>query len=111
MDIRYFLIVKLFGLKTGIRKRKGEAGHSTDHSLQNSFGEISIIIRNENEIVMGDDDRHLYYRLSVLKRGTGKYNEICLTTVVRFHNTWGRAYFTMIKPFHKIIVRYMLKKI
>lgn len=33
-----------------------------------------------------------------------------LTTNVRFNNRWGRAYFGIIRPFHMMVVRSMLKK-
>ena len=101
LRLRYFLIAKPFGLRTGTLKER------TDGS---DFVRMTVIHRNENEIVMGDDDKHLYYRLSVMKRHTKPLTEIALTTVVRFHNNWGRIYFAFIRPFHKIIVKSILRR-
>jgi hypothetical protein len=60
---------------------------------------------------MGDDDKHLYYRISILKRNTEKRFEVYLTTIVKFKNNWGKIYFAFIKPFHKMVVKSMLKKL
>ncbi|MDR1119950.1 MAG: DUF2867 domain-containing protein [Dysgonamonadaceae bacterium] len=27
-----------------------------------------------------------------------------LTTIVRFHNVWGKIYFLPVKPFHRLIL-------
>lgn len=91
LKIRLYLIVKPFGLSTGRQ-------------------EVPILYKNDNEIVMGENDKHLYYRVSVYKK-TGQYSEIYLTTNVKFNNRSGKVYFTFIKPFHKLVVKSMLKKI
>lgn len=88
-------IVSIFGLKTPER--------TTNSDL------IFTIIENRNEeIVMGEDDKHLNFRASVLKdesKGT-----ISLITVVHYNNVWGRIYFFPVKPFHRLIVKAGLKR-
>jgi hypothetical protein len=111
LNIRYILIVKPFGLQTGMKKQEHLVKVQDEHLYQNNFGEVSIIDKNENEIVMGDDDKHLYYRVSILKRNTEKRFEIYLTTIVKFKNNWGKVYFAFIKPFHKMVVKSMLRKL
>ena len=34
-----------------------------------------------------------------------------ITTVVKFNNRLGRLYFFFIRPFHKVIIRSMLKRV
>ncbi len=92
LKARYYLFVKPFGLSTG-RKT------------------IPIIFKNEKEIVIGEDDKHLYFRISILKYDTIIGTEIYLTTVVKFNNQWGRLYFAFIKLFHKLVCKSMLKSI
>ncbi len=91
LKIRHYLVVKPFGLSSGKQ-------------------EIPILYRNDNEIVIAENDKHLYYRVSVFKK-TGQKPEIYLTTNVKYNNNWGKIYFTFIKPFHKMVVKSMLKKI
>lgn len=92
LKLRYYLFVKPFGLATG------------EH-------EIPVISKNEDEIIVGEDDKHLYFRISTLKKGNGVEKEIFLTTVVKFHNIWGRLYFLPVGQFHKLVCRSLLKKI
>jgi hypothetical protein len=88
-------IVGVFGLKTD---PKNEA--------EKTF--FTVIENNDNEIVMGEIDRHLDFRLSIMKDKSE--GAVSLTTVVHFNNMWGRVYFFPVKPFHKIIIRTLLKK-
>lgn len=82
-------IVGVFGLKAG----KAEAS-------------FPVISQSDGEVVSGLPDKHLDFRLSVL-RGE---ETVSLTTVVRFNNALGRVYFFFIKPFHKLIIKTLLKR-
>ena len=68
--------------------------------VNTSFRE-HIIERNENEIIIGMDDRHLGFWVSIYVSDTA---ELEVRTVVRFHNCLGRIYFAGIWCFHKLIV-------
>ncbi len=72
---------------------------------------FTVINRNDNEIVTAENDKHLDFRISVLKSQQGKDANIHLTTLVKYHNFLGRFYFTLIKPFHRTIVISLLKKL
>jgi hypothetical protein len=67
-----------------------------------------IIAQNENEIIMGVNDKHLNFRVSILTDNEKSF--ISLTTIVHYNNIWGKVYFSFIKPFHKIIVRAMMRR-
>ena len=88
-------IVGIFGLKT-------------DKNTEKTDTFFSVIEKNENEIVMGEVDKHLNFRLSILKNNVE--NTISLITVVHFNNKFGNIYFFIIKPFHKIILKATLKR-
>jgi len=53
---------------------------------------------------MGEEDRHLVFRTSVLVTGIFDASFVHVTTIVRFNNIWGRFYFLPVKPFHRLIV-------
>jgi len=89
------LIVGIFGLKTDKKNKE-----------QETF--FTLIEKNENEIVAGEVDKHLNFRVSIMKNETE--NTISLTTAVHFNNVWGRIYFFPVKPFHKIITKTLLRK-
>ena len=58
----------------------------------------------EDEIILGEDDRHLDFRISVHRR-PDQPDSIGLATWVRTHNCLGETYLRMIFPFHVAIVR------
>ncbi len=60
------------------------------------------------EVILGEDDRHLDFRLSVQLTAD---DMVIATTAVRCHNLLGRAYLAAIKPFHILIVRSMLARL
>jgi hypothetical protein len=98
-------VVKIFGLRAGNNENVKEAEY---YPIGSKAGYFTVTERNANEIVMGENDRHLYFRASVLIDREQSF--IYLTTIVRFHNVWGRIYFLPVKPFHRLIVQSLLKK-
>jgi hypothetical protein len=70
--------------------------------------DFPLISQTETEVVSGLGDSHLDFRASILKDPTA--GTIALTTVVHFNNVWGRVYFLPVKPFHKIIMRTLLRR-
>ncbi len=65
-----------------------------------------VLATHLNELIVGEDDTHLDFRASVLRRDT----ELVLTTVVHCHNRLGRLYLRAILPFHRLIVRTLLAR-
>ena len=58
-----------------------------------------VVRQSADEVVLGFDDRHLDFRIVVAIAG----GFATVTTIVRWHNAWGRAYLTAIMPFHRVI--------
>ncbi|MDR3327959.1 MAG: DUF2867 domain-containing protein [Prevotellaceae bacterium] len=87
-------IVGIFGLKTGKDREDG----------QRLF---PIIEQNKNELVMGENDSHLNFRVSVLIDRENAF--VYVTTLVHYNNIWGKLYFMPVKPFHKIIMKSLIK--
>ena len=72
-----------------------------------------LIIEEDNqEAIMRKDDKHLLFYVDVFitPLTTGK-QLIEATTLVKYHNWIGKAYFFCIKPFHRIIVPLVLKQV
>lgn len=57
----------------------------------------------EHEIILGEDDRHLDFKIAV-HRDREKPNRISLATWVHTHNPLGDAYLRTISAFHVLIV-------
>ncbi len=63
-----------------------------------------------DEIILGEDDKHLDFRISAPLRAGGAATELVVTTVVHCHNRLGRSYIALIAPFHRLVVRSMLRR-
>lgn len=99
-------IFGIFGLK---RNKAEDTATAAYYPSGSKAGYFTVTERNGDEIVMGEDDRHLYFRTSVLIDREESF--IHLTTIVKFHNVWGRLYFLPVKPFHRLIVKSLLKQV
>jgi len=64
---------------------------------------------NENEIILGQDDWHQDFRVS-LYRTNDDAPRVIMTTVCKRHNAFGYAYLAAILPFHKLIVQTTLNE-
>jgi hypothetical protein len=98
-------IVSLLGLKTSgareavLQNFKCEVGESV--------GLFKVFDKNEREVILGEDDKHLNFRVSLfLDR---ENNALIVSTIVDIHNWLGTLYFLPVKPFHKLIVPTIVK--
>ena len=82
----------------------------TQREYGNRVGIFRVLGRRTDELLLGEDDRHLDFRVSVLLRDDGEAQWATVTTVVRFHNALGRAYFAVVRPFHQLIVPALIRR-
>jgi hypothetical protein len=69
-----------------------------------------VLGRRDGEVLMGLDDRHLDFRVSLrLLQSDDAEDLLLLTTTVTFHGALGRLYFALVRPFHRRIVPAMLR--
>jgi hypothetical protein len=100
-------IVAGFGLKT--------AKHlaTLASAKAERVGIFKIYSTSETEIVLGEDDKHLDFRVSVLCSGgpvSVGGRQLIVSTVVHCHNVLGRAYILVIAPFHRLVVKASLRR-
>jgi Protein of unknown function (DUF2867). len=103
MSVRNSL-VRIFGLKTDKLNQKEIKNF---YPVGSRLAHFTVLDRNEYEIVLGEDDKHLNFRTSVF---IDKANSsIYLSTIVQFNNIGGKIYFFPVKPFHRFIIKSCLK--
>jgi hypothetical protein len=106
-------IVKLFGLKTPdkiIDRQKQLDNFKCEPGEQ--LGLFRVFNKTNNEIVIGEDDKHLNFRVSLFvdqKANNIHKKSLIISTTVSFNNRFGKLYFLPVRPFHKLIVPEMLK--
>ena len=95
-------LVAGFGLKTSSDLRDDVATDRIDF--------FRVYDRRRHEIILGEDDRHLDFRLSVFVEESALCRRLVATTVVTFNHLGGRAYIAGIAPFHRLIVKSSLRR-
>ncbi|HQT62403.1 MULTISPECIES: DUF2867 domain-containing protein [unclassified Acidiphilium] len=96
------LLVRPFGVKSSRQLRELAASDGATHI--DFFKVISV---SRDEVILGEDDRHLDFRASLLLRPSRDTDgaELIATTVVHCHNLAGKAYLIAIAPFHRQVIR------
>ena len=105
-------IVSLFGLKTPNKMDNANRPNNIKFKIGERVGLFKVFDRTNNEIILGEDDKHLNFKVSLLlsEQKNNKLNKkITVTTIVIYNNWFGRLYFFPVKPFHKLIVQSGLK--
>lgn len=98
-------VVRPLGLKTG-----GDLAGAAARSLDAGRGLVRIYARGDDELVLGLDDRHLDFRVGILReRGTDQ-TAVTVSTIVQFNSWLGRLYFVPVRPFHRLIVPAMIAR-
>lgn len=105
MRLRDALVAKL-GLKT--------ARHLASLSVEDQATRIAIFriySVKPTEIILGEDDTHLDFRVSVLCSAASPNGarRVTVSTVVHCHNLLGRIYIRIIAPFHRRLVQHSLR--
>jgi hypothetical protein len=96
------ILVRPFGLKTS------GAGTTTPGQM---IGIFPIVSETPDRLVAGFNDSHLDFRFVVDVAASGDRQQVTATTLVLTHNWLGRTYLALILPFHRLIVRAMLRRV
>lgn len=104
-------IVGWLGLKTGGSVNRQQLLDNFTCEAGDRLGLFKVYAKNEQEVILGEDDKHLNFRVSLFMREASNQRdrELIISTVVIFHNWLGRLYFLPVKQFHRMIVPAMLK--
>lgn len=107
MAIRNLVVAPLGLVATPARvARAAAAANGTGERL----GMFPVLADAPGELVLGLDDRHLDFRVSVAVRVADDGPEGVVTTRVRFHGALGRAYFVPVRPVHRLLVPALLRR-
>lgn len=93
-------VVKPLGLKTAPPHQPPRAPFFVGQQI----GVFRVFNLASSEVILGEDDRHLNFRVSLLV----DRNKLCVSTLVRPHNALGTAYLCCVLPFHHLIVTAMI---
>ena len=101
ISLRNFLM-RPFGLKTS------GANAATPREM---IGIFPVLSETPDRLVAGFDDKHLDFRVVVDVANSGAERNVTATTLVLTHNRLGRTYLAVILPFHRLVVRTLLRQV
>jgi hypothetical protein len=96
------IIVAPFGLKTSGEDRRAP---------RDIIGIFPVVSETPERLVAGFNDKHLNFRVVVDVATFGQKQSVTATTLVLTHNWPGRTYLKIITPFHRMVVRAMLRQV
>ena len=96
------VLVAPFGLKKPVPTRTSAA---------DTIGIFPVVSETPDRLVAGLNDKHLDFRVVVDVASSGHGQRVTATTLVLTHNRLGRIYLAIILPFHRLIVRSMLRQV
>ncbi len=70
-----------------------------------------MLSETPERLVAGFDDHHLDFRVVVDVTASGRGQQVTATTLVRTNNWLGRIYLAIILPFHRLVVRALLRQV
>src|SRR5258708_26262463 len=79
------------------------------YSVGDKIGPWPIFFIGGNEIVAGRNNKHLDFRLSVLKAIDGDAVSVVVSTICTVHNVFGKIYLFFIVPFHRNGVQSLMR--
>jgi hypothetical protein len=97
------ILVAPFGLKTS------GASKTVPREM---IGIFPIVSQTPDRLVAGFNDKHLDFRVVVdVASPDATSRNVTATTLVLTHNWLGRTYLAIILPFHRLIVRTLLRQV
>jgi uncharacterized protein DUF2867 len=78
------------------------------YAVGEKIGVWPIFSLSEDEVVAGRNNRHMDFRLSVLKVPDGDRTSVVVSTICTVHNRSGKLYLFFIVPVHRYGVRKLI---
>ncbi len=101
-------IVSMFGIKGPTTAQVNHITRQEKYAVGEKIALFTLFSQNEREIIAGGDDKHLDFKVSVLKIKENGTERVVLTTVVNVHNLFGKVYLFFIMPFHRAGVKMIM---
>jgi hypothetical protein len=101
-------IARRFGLEAPTVAEILHPAVRATYNVGDKIGPWPIFHISANEIVAGRNNRHLDFRLSVLRVMDGDAASVVVSTICSVHNFFGKIYLFFIVPFHRTGVKSLM---
>ncbi|MEO8023700.1 DUF2867 domain-containing protein [Polaromonas sp.] len=82
----------------------------SSYAVGDKIGPWPIFALSETELVAGRNNKHLDFRLSVLKEAREHVDSVVISTICTVNNRYGKVYLFFIVPFHRWGVKRLMAK-
>ncbi len=104
-------IAKWLRLKTA---DESDSKIETLHQFKGEIGDrialFEVLAKNEQELMTGQNDSHLDFKLSFISYADQTGVKLELATTVIINNKIGKFYFAVVKPFHRFYLKRIIKR-
>ncbi len=76
-------------------------GRKAQYAIGDKIGPWPLFVLTDNELIAGRDNKHLDFRLSLLRVDHQGMPSVVISTICSVHNLAGKIYLFFIVPFHK----------
>jgi len=94
-------LASCFGLEVSSTAEIMSPQMKASYSAGEKIGPWPIFHLSEIELIAGRNNKHLDFRLSVLKEAIGASSTAVVSTICTTHNAFGKVYLILVIPFHK----------
>ncbi len=94
-------VASLGGLVSPTMSEILHVGIKDSYAVGDKMGVWPIHHLSGSEVVVGRDNKHMDFRLSVLRLAVDGADNLVVSTVCTVHNRFGKVYLFFIVPFHK----------
>ena len=102
-------LVAPFGIGGATLRELTRPVEDRQYAIGERIARFELRAQTDCELIMGGDDKHLDFRVSLAKIIEEGRTTVALTTLVMPHNLFGRIYLRAILPFHRFGVRKLLE--
>jgi hypothetical protein len=101
-------IARRFGLEAPTSAEILHPAVRAGYGVGDKIGPWPIYFIGEDEIVAGRNNKHLDFRLSVLRMKGADAESVVVSTICSVHNYFGKIYLFFIVPFHRTGVKSLM---
>ena len=100
----------LAGLETPTTSEVMTPKRRDRYAVGEKIGPWPIFFLGAEELVAGRDNKHMDFRLSIMKVRDDSGPSVVVSTLCTVHNAFGRLYLAIVIPFHKFGLRKLLAR-
>lgn len=101
-------IVSFFGLRTQPAANVWKPEVKDRYVPGDRIVRFKLYTLNDHEIVAGGDDKHLDFRVSVMRVTENGAHKVVVSTLIFTHNLFGKIYLLFVLPLHRFGMRRLL---